>query len=204
MQKGFTVVPLHLAERESVFVVFRKLQPAAPSPAHVDSESTLGIIPGPWTLTFPSHSGAPTSIQMKSLTSWTESSDPGVKYFSGTATYSTTFDAPAKWIVNGQPVLLNFERIDDLAEIQLNGKSLGILWTPPYQVDLTSSLRPGRNTLAIAVTNEWTNRLIGDRTLPPEKRILAQPPAPTFPGASSALPDSGLIGAVRLMQGATP
>ena len=203
MQKGFTIVPLHLAERESVFVVFRKQQPAARSPAHVHSESRLGIIPGPWTLTFPSHSGAPTSIQMKSLTSWTESADPGVKYFSGTATYSTTFYVPAKWIVNGHPVLLDFEKIHDLAEIKLNGKSLGTLWAPPYQVDLTSSLRPGRNTLAIAVTNEWTNRLIGDRTLPPEQRILAQPPAPTFPGASSALPDSGLMGAVKLMQGAT-
>ena len=203
-EKGFTAVTLHLAERESVFVVLRKRPSAAASPARVHSEpSGSGTVLGPWTLTFPPNSGAPHSVQMKSLTSWTTSSDPGVKYFSGTATYSTSFDAPTKWRAKGSRVLLRFEKIDDLADVKLNGKSLATLWAPPYRLDVTGLLHPGRNTLAIAVTNEWTNRLLGDRSLPPERRILAQPPAPTFPGVSSELLPSGLIGTVELVQGAT-
>jgi hypothetical protein len=199
-QGGFTVVPLDLAERESVFVVFRKQAAVSSAAARAHSETTLAVVNSPWTLAFPPHLGAPLTIQMERLTSWTENSDPGVKYFSGTANYSANFNVAQTWITSGQPILLDLERVCDLAEIKLNGKSLGILWAPPYRVDLTSSIRPGANKLEIAVTNEWTNRLIGDRALPPEKRILSQPPAPVFPGASSVLPDSGLIGAVKLIR----
>src|SRR5262249_54654310 len=88
----------------------------------------------------------------------------------------------------------------DIAVVKVNGKSVGTVWAPPYKLDVTSALQPGSNQLEIAVTNEWTNRLTGDRTLPVEKRVLSQPPAPAFPRGSSDLPDSGLIGTVKLIE----
>jgi hypothetical protein len=127
---GFTVVPLNLAERESVFVVFRKQAVVSSGAAHAPSEMTLAVIDSPWTLAFPPHLGAPSTIQMERLTSWTENSDPGVKYFSGTANYSANFNVAQAWITSGQPILLDLERVCDLAEIKLNGKSLDILSLP--------------------------------------------------------------------------
>lgn len=55
----------------------------------------------------------------------------------------------------------------DVLEVTVNRQSLGTLWKPPYQVDVTSALKSGENQLEIKVTNEWTNRQIGDRAAPP-------------------------------------
>ncbi len=174
-QNGFTIVPLALAERESVFVVFRH---AATTPSRIEpaiSEKELATLAGSWDVRFPENLGAPPSVRMENLTSWTDSSDPGVKYFSGTATYTKTIQAPASWFRPGQHIYLDLGKVRDVAEVQVNGVSAGLTWAPPYRVDVTGTLKPGPNKLQIKVTNEWTNRQIGDRLLPPDKRILAPP-----------------------------
>ena len=199
----FTMVPLDLAERESVFVVFRgSAEASAPRP-DAPVMTTLRELSGPWKLTFPPHLGAPAMLTMPLLTSWTASSDPGVKYFSGTATYSTTVEVSAAWLHDGARIWLEMDKVRDLAEVQVNGKAVGEVWAPPYRVDVTSALRPGQNQIEIDVTNEWTNRLIGDRLMPPEQRVLAQPGNSTASsgsfGVTPQLVESGLIGAVRLV-----
>jgi hypothetical protein len=204
---GFTEVPLDLAERESVFVVFRN---AAAGPARTTStpvETKLTTLSGPWTLTFPANWGAPASVQMQKLTSWTESTDAGVKYFSGTATYTKTVTAPATWFKPGQHVWIDLGKVRDLAEVKVNGKAVGMVWAPPYRVDVTGALKPGANKLEIAVTNEWTNRQMGDRLLPVEKRVLAQPGVPGGAGGGGGgfgfgpqtPPESGLLGEVTVV-----
>jgi hypothetical protein len=70
--------------------------------------------------------------------------------------------------------------VKDVAEVSLNGKQLGVLWTAPYCVDVTGVLKAGANRLEVKVTNEWTNRQIGDRVVPEAKRVL--PPVPAPPG----------------------
>jgi hypothetical protein len=182
---GFTTVPLDLAERESVFVVFRN---AAPGPVRVAanvSETKLTTITGPWTLTFPPKWGAPPSIQMPALTSWTDSTVDGVKYFSGTATYSKTVQAPASWFHSGQHIWIDLGKVRDIAEVKVNGKSEGLVWAPPYRVDVTDALKPGVNKLEIEVTNEWTNRIAGDRLLPADQHILSTPAAAAFGGGGA-------------------
>jgi len=200
---GFTGVPLDLAERESVFVVFRNAAPAVSRVASAPAESKLMTVSGPWTLSFPAKWGAPASVPMEKLTSWTENSDAGVKYFSGTATYMKTVTVPAALLKPGQRIWIDLGKVRDIAEVKVNGKSAGLTWAPPYRVDVTSALKPGANKLEIEVTNEWTNRQIGDRLLPAEQRILAQPgvapggggfaPGPQTP------PESGLLGEVSLV-----
>jgi hypothetical protein len=202
-QSGFNTVSLDLAERESVFVVLRNAAAThAPAPAP-KSESVLATIQGPWTLSFPPNWGAPASVQMPHLSSWTASSDPGVKYFSGTADYVKDVRALAAWFHPGQRVFLVLEEVRDIAEVSVNGKPVGMVWAPPYRVDVTSALKPGLNKVEIKVTNEWTNRIVGDRLLPPEKRILSQAgPAPRGGGAfigPKEPAESGLIGSVKLV-----
>jgi hypothetical protein len=204
IENGLTTVPLHLSPRESVFVVFRTPTMTASRTVPKNAISTLASIASPWTITFPPNLGAPESVQQSTLQSWTASDDPGVKYFSGTATYHTSLQAPNDWFGSGE-LLLDLGTADDLAEVLVNGKSLGVLWKPPYQVDVTSALKPGDNDLQVKVTNEWTNRLAGDRTLPPEKHILA--PLQGRPGAAppnQALPESGLLGPVKILRRTRP
>jgi hypothetical protein len=168
-----TTVSLHLAPRESVFVVFRNpaAQPSRTVP--VPQTSTLATVSGPWDVTFPPNFGAPPKIQMDDLASWTTNSDAGVKYFSGTATYTKTLSVPQTWLQPGAKILLDLGDARDLAEVAVNGTSLGILWKQPYEVDITSAVKPGDNLLEIKVTNEWTNRIIGDGIVPADKRVFA-------------------------------
>jgi len=202
-QPGFTMVSLDLAERESVFVVLRNAAPARAPTAAPKSETALATIDGPWTVTFPPNSGAPASVQMPDLVSWTANSDPGVKYFSGTATYSKTIRASRSWFQPGQHFFLVLEQVRDLAAVLVNGKPVGLVWAPPYRVDVTSALKPGLNEIEIKVTNEWTNRIVGDRLAPPEKRVLPQAgPAPRGGGAffgPREPAESGLLGSVKLV-----
>ena len=194
---GRITVPLRLAEGESVFVVFRR---PASSPVRArphalrETRATLG---GPWELSFPPNLGAPPRVRMDRLEWWTASADEGVRFFSGTATYTKSFQAPAAWLRSNARLLLDLGTVRDLAEVSLNGRTLGILWRPPYEADVTGVLKPGANRLEIRVTNQWTNRQAGDRGLPAERRILS-PIAALGGGPREPLP-AGLIGPVTLV-----
>ena len=154
-------------------------------------------IQGPWTVTFPPHFGAPASIRLGKLSFWTESSDPGVKFFSGTATYSTTFTVPTS-ALRVKHLVLHLYDVRDIARVSINGKPAGLTWAPPYDVDVTGTLHAGSNKLEIAVTNEWTNRILGDRSLPANQRILSGVPPSRF-GPPPVLPDSGIDGDITLL-----
>lgn len=166
-----TIVPLALEAADSVFVVFRKA--GAPSATVVanridgtsatDAAAQPLVLPGPWMVSFQEKRGAPASLAMPTLAPLNESADNGVKFFSGVATYTTTFDvsqAPA-----GR-VMLNLGEVNVIADVKVNGQPAGIAWRPPYTLDVTKLIRPGRNELSVAVANLWVNRLIGDEFLP--------------------------------------
>ncbi len=121
---------------------------------------------------------------MENLESWTRNSNDGVKYFSGTATYTKTIQAPSEWFHPATSILIDLGTVKDLAEVSLNGKNVATLWKPPYRVDVSNFVTTGDNRLEIKITNQWTNRLTGDRVGPPEKRVLATV-APRFPGPPS-------------------
>ncbi len=195
-----TVVPLHLAEREAVFVVFRGNASAPTRTTAHATETTVATIDGAWTVSFPEKLGAPASVQLASLESLTANADAGVKYFSGTATYTRTLNAPAAWFQPGAATLLDLGRVGDIAEVTINGRALGQLWKAPYRLDVSSVLKPGDNQIEIKVTNEWTNRIAGDRAAPADKKILAElPQARGFGGPPPPLPESGLIGPITIL-----
>ena len=123
-------------------------------------------IGGPWTLIFPPNSGAPGKIKLDRLTSWSDSAEIGVKYFSGTAAYRKTFDVPKSFLAPGNAACLDLGDVQVIAQVKLNGRDLGVLWQPPYRADVTGVLRPGTNDLEVKVTNLWVNRMIGDEQLP--------------------------------------
>jgi len=118
-----------------------------------------------WTVSFPAGLGAPEQITLDKLMPLQKHSDDGVKYFSGTATYKTTFDLK-KSEIKGKTLFLDLGRVYVIASVKLNGKDLGVVWKAPYSLDITDTVTAGENVLEVEVANLWTNRLIGDAQTP--------------------------------------
>jgi hypothetical protein len=134
-------------------------------------------------------------VTFDKLDDWSKRPEDSIKYYSGTATYRTAFDA-SRFTHHASRLLLDLGKVAVMAQVKLNGKDLGIVWTPPYRVDVTGAVRAGENTLEIRVANLWPNRLIGDAGLPVEKRLTWTTFNPYK--ATSPLFESGLLGPVTL------
>ncbi len=175
---------------------------------------------GPWNVQFPPGLGAPPSAGFSELVSWTQRPEAGIRYFSGTATYTREFEVSAEHLGLGREGWLDLGDVQVIAEVRLNGQDLGILWKPPFRLNATAALKPGTNRLEVRVTNLWPNRMIGDEQLPDTTRwarrsligrwpdwVLKGEPRPdgrvTFCTRKVYKPDapllpSGLLGPVRL------
>ncbi len=123
-------------------------------------------VTGPWRVTFPPGLGAPASAEFSQLISWPDASIAGIKYFSGTANYTTNLVAPASLFNPGRHVYLDLGTVKNFAEVRLNGHEYGVMWSPPYRLDVTGVIHSGANILEVRVTNLWPNRIIGDEQLP--------------------------------------
>ena len=194
---GRTTVPLRLEPWGTVFVIFR--QPAKSNSRTVPAvvEKTVAVVEGDWEVDFQPDLGAPSRMTFENLTSWTDNSDPGVKYFSGTATYKKTVHAPGDWFDSGAHVWIDLGQVKNLAEVLVNDKPLGVVWKAPYRVDVSGALKPGDNQVEIRVTNSWANRIIGDRQKNAAKIYTFT--SPSFYRANSPLWPSGLLGPVQFI-----
>ena len=195
---GRTTVPLRLDPQGTVFVVFRKPTSEVSRTLPQETETSLTTLEGTWQVRFQPDRGAPAQITLDSLRSWSEHSDPGVKYFSGKGTYTRTLPASADWFRPGARLWLDLGDVKNLAEVAVNGKPLGIVWKRPFRVEVTDALKPGDNTLTIAVTNLWVNRLIGDQQ-PDTKQKYTFTTQRAYRTNAPLLP-SGLLGPVQLFQ----
>ncbi|MFZ1932919.1 MAG: glycosyl hydrolase [Thermoguttaceae bacterium] len=131
--------------------------PSSPQPMAIE---------GRWEVSFTPNWGAPPKVVFDKLISWSEHANPGVRYYSGTATYRINFNLPVEMVAKGRQLWLDLGKVEVMAEVRLNGKNLGILWKSPYRTDVTSAVHAGKNTLEVKVANLWINRMIGDEELP--------------------------------------
>lgn len=189
-KKGRTEVSLHLVPDDAVFVVFsgKADKEYAVKPEEVVDERP---VEGTWNVVFQEKRGAPASASFEKLESYTESSDRGIKYFSGIASYTHTFEASA----DGLQTVLDLGKVADLAEVYVNGEYCGAAWKEPYRVDITKAVKAGKNTLEVKVVNVWVNRLIGDEQ--PGATRVAWTDSPSTPSNIPLLP-AGLLGPVRI------
>ena len=165
--------------------------------------STIQIT-GPWDVNFPNGWGAPDSVTLAELKSWTEHENPGIRYFSGTACYKKEFVIPPHWLGEGKKIYLDLGNLWALGEVTLNGQSLRIVWKPPYRIEITKAARTGQNKLEIEITNTWANRLVADAQLLPAQRYcrtnITHSGTPGKPWKDIPLRQSGLFGPVKLVQ----
>ncbi|MFC4312028.1 glycosyl hydrolase [Steroidobacter flavus] len=195
IDNGVTIVSLEMTAEDSFFVVFRKPTTQTSATFAKTNHEPLLTIEGDWNVSFQPGRGAPGGVKLASLASLSEHSDPGIKYFSGIATYTKRFALP-KGVKRGQSVMLDLGNIGDVAEVRVNGQLIGTVWHAPYQLDIGKSVRAGANELEVKVANLWANRLIGDAQ--PNTKKVAFTTVPTY-RPDAPLRPSGLIGPVRLL-----
>jgi hypothetical protein len=195
---GCTVIPMRFEPEQSFFVVFRhQARTPGGTGQNFATLKTVQQINGAWLVNFDPHWGGPEKVIFASLTDWTNRPETGIKYYSGKATYHQTFtlaDKPA-----GQRYFLDLGNVKNLARVRLNGRDLGVVWCAPWRLEATDAIAIGPNHLVIEVANLWPNRLIGDLSLPPEKRYTWTTLNPYH--KNSPLLPSGLLGPVRVLTG---
>ena len=198
MVNGVTKVNIHLQPNDAVFVVFTGNAVKTSVILPVKPETQLTMLDGSWKVSFQKDRGAPAEATFDALASYTTNTDAGIKYFSGTADYTKTITAQAGWFKKGSQLWLDLGEVKNLAEVTVNGKSLGVVWKKPFRVDITGALKPGENKLSIKVINLWVNRLIGDAQ-PDVTNKITYTTMP-FYQAKSPLQPSGLLGPVQIVE----
>ncbi|MFV1968325.1 MAG: glycosylhydrolase-like jelly roll fold domain-containing protein, partial [Pirellulaceae bacterium] len=160
----------------------------------VDSLPQPLPINGPWQVRFAEGWGAPNTATFSKLQDWTQHSEPAIRYYSGKATYRTSFTLPEPW--TGRSLWLDLGEVRDLATVRVNGQELDTLWMEPWRVEITAVALPGDNQLEIDIINPWNNRLVGDAKRPPDERttFLAKNTVPK----NTPLLSAGLLGPVTL------
>ncbi|MDR3268499.1 MAG: glycosyl hydrolase [Tannerella sp.] len=208
-----TLVRLNFDLHEGYFIVFHD-HPAKPDgKTNFPQPELLTVLSAPWTVSFDPKWGGPASVVFEQLTDWSQHADTGIKYYSGTAVYRQTFDLPDR---KDKTLLLDLGKVKNMARVRLNGKDLGVVWTAPWQVNITDAAMEKGNQLEIEVVNLWANRLIGDEQLPDDGIRNGQWPEWLTEGKArtggrytfatfnhyhkdSPLQESGLIGPVKVL-----
>jgi len=206
-----TTMPLELDAFGSCFIVFRKpiaLNAKGKAERNFPQLKEISQLSGAWNASFDPKWGGPAKVEFPELISWTKRPEDGIKYYSGTATYTKTFDlskdADDKGIRMPKKIFLDLGEVKSVAEVRLNGKKLGILWCAPWRVEITNAVKPTGNILEVDVINLWANRVVGDLNQPKEKRFTKTHDAFRFDmlRGSTPLLESGLLGPVKVYSAA--
>ena len=164
----------------------------------VDAVNQPLEVAGDWQVEFPPNWGAPDKATFDKLISWADSGDDGIKYFSGRAVYRKELNIPKRYLGSDSYLELDLGIVQKTARVSLNGREIAILWKPPFHVDITDIAKPGKNELVVEIANTWTNRLIGDAYLPPEKQFCKTNLHSRMSRKERRLQPSGLMGPVRI------
>jgi len=152
-----------------------------------------------WEIRFDTGWGGPASFSMEKLTSWTNVENEGVKFYSGTATYTRDFIVEADAISGKTEAFVRFEDIQEMARVFVNGHDCGIVWLPPYKANITPWLKAGNNTIRVQVLNTWNNRIVGDLRNPGESQYTSTNIKKARFTANSPLLKSGLLGKAEIV-----
>jgi hypothetical protein len=205
---------LDLAPYESRVLVLADTLPSAPATQAAATTEIADLGRG-WNVRFPTR-----AVRMDALRSWTI--DDATRYFSGVATYEKDVELTAAQLAAPR-IVLDFgpgtplatvpkvpagmramleSPVREAAEVVVNGRRAGAVWHPPYAVDVTGFLKPGRNRIEVRVGNLALNAMAG-RALP-DYRLLSARYGQRFVPQDTALiapQPSGLLGPIKLLGG---
>jgi hypothetical protein len=212
---GVTSISMEFAAFQSFFVIFdgKDAIAASPTSPNFPEAKPLQELSGAWKVAFDPKWGGPEQMTFDALQDWTTRPEPGIKYYSGIATYRKTFQLTQ--VPKGN-ISIHLGTVHDMARVRLNGRDIGVVWCAPWQADITGAVKTGENRLEIEVVNRWANRLIGDKQ-PADAAVRTVECMPGLLGGQthkagrytfstndpynlqSPLLPSGLLGPVRLL-----
>ena len=208
---GGTTIPVAFEPWESAFYVFAPGQLSASAAGAAAPESEPFAITGMWQMKLEGYGFESFATNVNVLASWTE--NPRTRHFSGTGRYEIEFTLPTGRFA---PCLLDLGQVGTVADVELNGASVGVAWMVPYRLDITRAVRPGLNRLVVRVTNTLINYVSGLKEPPDVPAELqprlgqARPALYSHSGwartemTETNLPPSGLLGPVRILFQPTP
>jgi len=195
IKDGRTTIPLTFSSWEAYFIIFGDKATTMAYTKPAITETVVSRVETPWKVSFQEGRGAPPTTTLNRLASLTDNPDAGIRYFSGTATYDNTLSIPKP--DKAVSYVLDLGAVKNIAEVVVNGKSIGTVWKHPFRLDITPALKPGTNSVQIKVTNLWVNRLIGD-VQPGVTNKITFTTMPFYQANSPLLP-SGLLGPVQVV-----
>jgi hypothetical protein len=198
IENGRTIVSVTLDANESGFVIFKdKTEMISVKVTENNSEfEIVQTLDENWNLQFDSEFKGPKEIvKINKLFDWSTSENEQIKYYSGTASYKKEFVWKGK---ASDKIWLDLGEIANIAEVSINGKDCGTLWTFPYKTDISKALKKGKNEIIIKITNTWANRLMGDQKLPKEERLTWTTAPYRLEG--NPLLKAGLLGPVTIVK----
>jgi len=167
ISEGRTTVPLQFESYQSFFIVFEKNTTVTVSEKkNFLPKKEVATLSGSWSVSFDPKWGDPEKVIFDHLIDWTSRPEKEIKYYSGIAVYKKSFDLPTSATAGSQKLYLDLGKVKNMARVRLNGKELGVVWTAPWKVDITTIVKKKGNELEIEVANLWPNRLIGDEQFP--------------------------------------
>ncbi|TNJ45032.1 hypothetical protein KFZ70_11995 [Tamlana fucoidanivorans] len=198
MMKTGLKLPLKLEASQSWFIVFAKDNKLLAEPAHTENFPAfekLCNLKNPFKVDFSNKEIGPKEpVVFSTLEDWAKSENEQIKYYSGTATYTTSFSVGK--LPKNQEVFINLGKLSVMAKVKLNGKDLGGLWVAPYRLNISETLKNGENQLEIEVVNLWRNQLIKDKQRPENEKYTWLVTDDIKP--KSKLQSSGLLGPVSI------
>jgi alpha-L-rhamnosidase len=171
----------------------------------VDGIPAPYAVEGDWQLELEGTNFPRMALTLSRLKSWTD--DPRTKHFSGTGTYTITFELLGSYIDENLRLTLDLGVVGNIAEVELNGHPVGTCWMRGQVLDIAGVAKQGGNTLVVRVTNTLINRVSGLKEVPPVPEELR----PLFGNdlgknvdlarglfGYEPLPNSGLLGPVTI------
>jgi hypothetical protein len=163
MEGGRTMLPLRLEACESVFVVLQRrvAETVSAGAGNYFDYAAVAVVASPWLVQFdPKFGGPEGAVAFPALEEWNRHDNEAIRYYSGTAVYTTELDWTGE--IGDKPLFLALDSVYNIASVRINGIDCGTIWTKPYRLPISHALRQGKNTLQIEVTNTWANRLMGN------------------------------------------
>jgi len=208
---NYTTIDIELEPYGSTFVVFGNNVSKLPLRAILNPNMKATItdtIKAAWQLDFQNNYREPKSINLTSLIDLSNSTIDGVKYFSGTTRYTTTYHTNSSTELADYQIFMDLGNVGIVASVTLNGQNLGIRWKAPYLINVSDVLKSGNNIIQIDVANRWANKMVGDSKLPKPERVTQSNitrlptgwsyPLTVLPNEAYLLPTSGLTSPVKL------
>jgi len=196
-ENGRTIVPIKMESLQSWFVVFSDTvsEQELTFDTNFPELITVQTLNNTWQVEFQDKEIGPQStIEFTNLQDWTKNQNDKIKYYSGTATYSSIFEYKKE--NNDEPVFVDLGEVGVMASVKINGIDVGSTWIAPFKLEITDEVKSGENTIEVEVVNVWRNRLTGDNLLPEEDRttwVLVDSVTP-----EEELISSGLMGPVTI------